>query len=716
MGEKVVVTGASGHVGHAVARVLLGRGYQVHLLLRSGEGPLTRRLAAAGARVHVLDLLADPAPAATALSGAAVLFHLAAVNTTSAADPDAVWRASVGLTEAVLRAAARAGVPTVVYTSSVVVLGRSSDPARPRTEEADLATTAESPYVRGKLAAEHVARAAQAAGRDVRIVYPSWVLGPDDPGLTPPHGLVLNYVRRGGLGPRIFYFDGGISVAHVAEVAAGHVAAWETGSPRGRYVLGGENVTFQRFYTLLARAAGRRPPGLRLPTALVHAGGDVAKVAFNLFGRQPPVSPAYLRAVVGRYSWYDSGRAERDLGYHVRPAEETLAGAVADARQRLAGLYALNLRVGGDGHPDRVGLEAGNPAAATPGFSAPSAPRLPARVVSPLLITGVPGWLGNRLVDVLVNGDRFGHRYPERPVRLLVHPSFRGRLELPARFEVRPGDLLDPTAMRDAVTGVGTVIHLAGAIYPPRVESLYEVNTRGTRNLVNACVERGVRRFLFMSTDSVCGHGTPTRRVFDETTPPSPYRHYGRSKWLAEEYVLEKTRAGQLDGTALRGFWFFGPYAPPRQLGFARMFASWPRQIVFGDGQNLRSVSHVDNVVQALLAAEPAPASFGWCYWVGDADGGYAVDTIYATLARAFGRPYRPFYVPRGLCTGLLGAADRLWADGFGRLQPTIHAVAKFPLDIAGRSDAAVRDFGYAPRVSLEDAARELAADFRAGA
>ncbi len=98
----------------------------------------------------------------------------------------------------------------------------------------------------------------------------------------------------------------------------------------------------------------------------------------------------------------------------------------------------------------------------------------------------------------------------------------------------------------------------------------------GTRNLVDACIECGVRRFLYMSTDSICGHGTPEKRVFDEHTPANPYRHYGRSKRLAEEYVLEKTRAGQLDGTSLRGFWFFGPYAPARQLNFVQMFSSWP--------------------------------------------------------------------------------------------------------------------------------------------
>lgn len=677
---KVAVTGASGHIGYHVARLLVERGHEVHLLLRGGNA-LSRRLERAGARAHRVDL-SRPETYTPTLAGADALFHLAAVNTTTGGGGDAdhaVTRATAGLTAAVLRAAREAGVPTTVYTSSVVVLGRSPDPAQLVNEEGRTAT-AESPYVRGKADAETVARQAQADGQDVRIVYPSWVVGPDDPKLTPPHRLILDAVRRG----QRFHFDGGISVAHVAEVAAGHLAAWELGQPGGRYVLGGQNVTFQQFYTLIAGFSGRPAPAFRLPKTAMLAAAETLRAALGAFGREAPVSPEYVRAIVGNYSWYESARAVKQLGYRIRPVEETLREAVTLARQRLAGTYRLNL------------ASKGSPA--TP----PSAP-----APATLLITGVPGWLGSRLVDVLIHGDRFGHRYPERPVRLLVHPSFRGTLELPARFEVVYGDVNDRAAVNAALDGVGSVFHLAGAIYPPRVETLYRVNVDGTKTLVDACVERGVRRFLFMGTDSVCGHGTAAQRVFDENTPPSPYRHYGRSKWLAESYVLDKTREGKLDGTSLRGFWFFGPYAPVRQLGFARMFQSWPRQLVFGDGQNLRSISHVDNIVAALLAAEPVPATFGKWYWIGDADGGYSVDAIYGAIARAFGRPYRPLYIPRAVCAAL-GAVDNFLARRLGRIQPTVHAAAKFPFDIAGRSDAAARDFGYHPRVGLEDAAREL--------
>jgi nucleoside-diphosphate-sugar epimerase len=266
-------------------------------------------------------------------------------------------------------------------------------------------------------------------------------------------------------------------------------------------------------------------------------------------------------------------------------------------------------------------------------------------------------------------------------------------------------DINDKACVRQALEGVRTVFHFAGAIWPPKVATLYRVNVDGTRTLADACVEAGVRRFLYMSTDSTCGHGSKDKRVFDETTEARPYRDYGKSKRAAEEYLLARCAAGQLDLTILRGFWFFGPYAPERQLGFLRMFW-WPRQIVFGNGSNLRSISHVDNVVEAFLAAENNPTTFGKLYWIGDAEGGRTVNEVYQTIADALGRRFRPFHVPVFMCR-MLNVVDLILAK-CGRIHPTIYSAGKFHFDIAGRSDAAMRDFGYNPRATLQDAAREM--------
>jgi dihydroflavonol-4-reductase len=667
----VSVTGASGHLGYHVAKSALEDGLEVDLLVRRTNANV-EALAARGARRHFVDF-ARPETYGEVMGTADVLFHVAATNTTETGDAERVLAGTRGLAGQVLRSAVDCGVPAIVYTSSVVVLGRSGDPRRLVTED-DRNTTPESPYVRGKMEAEQICEALiHERGADIRRVYPSWVIGSHDLRGTPPQKVIGDYLRRG----QNFSFDGGVSIASVEEVARAHIAAWRTGEPQGRYILAGENVTFRQLFDSLGDLTGRKRPVISVPKWLLVCGAIVLERAARLVGVTPIVDPVYVRGAVGRFSWYDSFKAVSTLGYRIRPVGDVLAEGVLMERKRLAGTH----RLGATGF-SQVGDHS-----------------------PPLLLTGVPGWLGNRFIEVLLNS-------PPRPIHLLVEPGQERLLDLPDRFKIFGMDLTKPGDLSAALEGVGTVMHLAAAIYPKRIATLYEVNTEGTRRLVDACIQKGVRRFLYASTDSVCGHGTPAQRIFDEHTPARPYGHYGRSKWLAEQYILKKARAGLLDATILRGFWFFGPFAPARQQQFLSMMRR-RRQVVFGHGRNYRSISHVDNMTAAFLQAENAPGSFGKAYWIGDRKPDYTVDDIYATLCRASGSTYRPLYIPGVVC------AVMRWLDTalnhLGRLDATVYGVGKFDLDIAGMIDAAARDFHYDPPVSLEQYARELAEDTCSG-
>jgi dihydroflavonol-4-reductase len=673
---RAVVTGASGHLGFHVAKELLRHGVATTLATRRRNENIDE-LARLGATVNIVDLH-DSARMLSILRGFDVLFHAAAQNTTNTSNPESVLASTVGLAKEVLGAAVDASIPTIVYTSSTVVIGRSPDPQRLLTEK-DRATVTESPYVRGKVEAELVCeqliRDRQA---DIRRVYPSWVVGPGDPRGTPPHELINRYLRKG----QKFWFHGGISIASVEEVARGHVNAWLQGQRCGQYILGGANLTFREFFTMLAEITHQSPPGIFLPKAAIVAAAAVLDIAFKRLGKKPPIDPAYANSVIGSYSWYDSSRAKTEIGYKIAEVTPLLAEAIRLERMRRIGTYSLGRNP---------------PSSQTVTVSSPALP--------PLLITGVPGWLGNRMVDVLIHGLGSQIAPASRRVNLLVEPGNANLLDLPANFNIFPADLRDFDALCKALAGVGTVIHLAGAIYPRRISTLYEVNVEGARNLVRACIAMGVRRFLYMSTDSVCGHGTPEKRLFDEHTPPAPYRHYGASKYLAEKYVLEQTAAGQIDGTVLRGFWFFGPFAPERQMSFLAMMKK-SRQIVFGNGRNLRSISHVDNTIGAFLKIENVLSTIGKWYWVGDAKCDYTVDDIYRIFCEANHHPYRPVYIPGFVCSAMR-AVDFLMGKA-GRLHPTIHGIGKFDFDIAGSTEAAQRDFGYEPVTSLAEYARSV--------
>jgi dihydroflavonol-4-reductase len=662
MNKIAVLTGASGHLGFLTAKHLLEKKYQVRLLLRS-ENKNTEILKNLGAELYFVNLF-QPLTYQYLLANTAVFFHIAAENNTSALPEDAerIIQNTYLLTKTVIDTALAASVPTVIYTSSVVVLGRSA--VKATLDENAVNLTPENPYVQGKLLAEnYCSQLISEKQADIRRLYPSWVIGKGDARCTPPHKIVREAVNKAPL----FYFGGGVSIADAEEVAKAHVSALEKGKKAEKYIVAGENITFKALYELIAYHHRSRPPSYFLPKFIIYIAAVLLKYILSAIGKSTPFPPKYINGIVGKYSWYSSQKAVENLGYQVKPATQIIKNAVIEAKKKI---YQTEELVGKN----------------TP---LPHQTDLPEGV---LLITGAPGWLGNRMIDVLLNGDSLGRYASLRKVRLLVYGVEKEIFDLPPNFEVVEGSLTDKERLKQVLEGVTTVFHLAGAIYPPHIKTLYKVNYEGTVNLADACIEKGVKRIVFMSTDAVCGHGTPTNRIFDENTPASPYKHYGKSKYLAEKYLLDKTKEGALEATVLRGFWFFGKFAPARQQNFIKMFG-WKRQIVFGNGKNFRNISHTDHLVSAFFEVENRENTIGQCYWIGEKRADITVDEIYRTIAKSLNTTYKPLYIPIWCCR-LIGLVDSFLAL-FGRLHPTLHAAGKFHYDISGSTAKAEKDFGY---------------------
>ena len=148
---KAIVTGAAGHIGFNVTKILLQKNYDVHLLVRSINTNIVE-LQALGAKVYPCNLFEVESYAAI-LKDADVLFHLAAENTTSMSNASRVLENTDKLTQVVLNACHENDINTVIYTSSVVVIGRSTN-AQKLLAEKDINPFPESPYVLGKMNAE----------------------------------------------------------------------------------------------------------------------------------------------------------------------------------------------------------------------------------------------------------------------------------------------------------------------------------------------------------------------------------------------------------------------------------------------------------------------------------------------------------------------------------------------------------------------------------
>ena len=323
---KALVTGATGFVGAAVARALSSAGWQVRALARAGSD----RSNLGNLPLEVVEGdLGDASSLERALGGCAGLFHVAADYRLGARDPAPLYLTNVEGTRNILNAARTAGVPRIVYTSSVATIGIPSDGSPGEERTAVALSDMIGHYKRSKYLAEEVARDAVRSGMSVVIVNPSTPVGPGDIKPTPTGQLVLDAAR----GRMPAYVDTGLNVVHVDDVAAGHLLAFERGQPGERYILGGEDMTLQTILAQIARLVGRTPPRIRLPYAAVLPVAYLAEGFAKISGRSGRVTLEGVRMSRKRM-FFSSAKAVSELGYRWRPPLEAFEDAVRWYRER----------------------------------------------------------------------------------------------------------------------------------------------------------------------------------------------------------------------------------------------------------------------------------------------------------------------------------------------------------------------------------------------
>jgi nucleoside-diphosphate-sugar epimerase len=331
----------------------------------------------------------------------------------------------------------------------------------------------------------------------------------------------------------------------------------------------------------------------------------------------------------------------------------------------------------------------------------------------PAVVTGAPGWLGTRFVEVLRDGlPELPVSDPDRRIRCLVLPGTPAAAvaELPAGVELVKGDIRDPRSLPELFRGAegATVFHLCGVVSPRRTRDFHDVHVDGTRNVLEAAAEAGARKFISISSNMVAGPNPHPERLFDEQSPRRPTLPYGKSKVLMEDAVNEAFAAGRLSTVILRPCRFYGPRQHSARTRLYRMIRLG-RMPVLGKGDALWSMSYVDNTCQALLLAEVSEAVAGKTYWIADRRP-YTVreivDTVESLLEREFGIPVA--HRRRGLPV----AAGRIaaHADGllqrFGVTERHLHALGHLQESGACSIAAAQRDLGYDPKIELEEGTR----------
>jgi dihydroflavonol-4-reductase len=318
--DLVLLTGASGFVGAAVARALLRRGYKVRAMARASS-PRTN-LADLDAEIVIGDLL-DRASLDRAMTGVACLCHVAADYRIWAPNPEEIVRNNLAGTRNVMEAALAARVERIVYTSSVATLlpdpAGAADETRPAAPDQAIGA-----YKRSKVEAERmVERLVAERGLPAVIVLPSTPVGPRDVRPTPTGRIVVEAAS----GRMPAFVESGLNLVHVDDVAEGHVLALERGRIGERYILGGQNVSLRAMLATIARLTGRRAPTLSLPRAPLFPLAWVNERLARMTGKEPFLTLDGLR-MAAHAMYFSSAKAQNELGYSARPYEAALKDAI----------------------------------------------------------------------------------------------------------------------------------------------------------------------------------------------------------------------------------------------------------------------------------------------------------------------------------------------------------------------------------------------------
>ena len=323
-----LVTGATGFLGSAVVRLLLDAGHAVRVLTR----PDSDRFNIEGLALEVyLGDLRDPASLAGACRGCDALYHVAADYRLWVRDPKVLYHSNVDGTRFIMRAALEAGVERIVYTSSVATLGLKRD-GSPANEDTPVnLDDMIGHYKRSKFLAEQaVDELVSSASLPAVIVNPSTPIGPRDIKPTPTGRIV----RDAACGRIPAYVDTGLNIAHVDDVARGHLLAFEKGVIGRRYILGGDNLSLREILEIVAACCGRRKPMVRLPRLAVYPIAWISELWARITdGPEPQATIAGLR-MAAKKMYFESVRAENELGYAARPGRTAIEDALAWFRLR----------------------------------------------------------------------------------------------------------------------------------------------------------------------------------------------------------------------------------------------------------------------------------------------------------------------------------------------------------------------------------------------
>lgn len=320
---KTLITGASGFIGRRLTQHLLEQDQQLHLFCRPASDVSDFEHSPASIFRGSLSSEAD---VRAAMQGCDRVFHLAAFAGNWSRNPAALQEDNRRSLETLFSTALETGVRRIVYTSTIMVYGPSN--GRPITEDSVRSIPADTIYEQLKLESLDIVRAACRRGLDIVVVHPTRVFGPGLLSEANSTTIMIDQYLRGTW--RLLPGDGHAAgnYVFVEDIIQGCLAAMERGEAGRHYILGGCNLTFNEFFSLLAECCGTKRTLMHVPRQLAKASAMLQEALGRRGLLTPTITPAWVDVFYG--DWLcKTARAERELGYQPTPMREALADTIS---------------------------------------------------------------------------------------------------------------------------------------------------------------------------------------------------------------------------------------------------------------------------------------------------------------------------------------------------------------------------------------------------
>jgi len=257
--------------------------------------------------------------------GVDMVFHLAAIYSIWMKDWSKIYEVNIQGSRNVLWSCLKKNIEKVVYTSSIAAIGIAPGKV-PSTEETTFNQyTLGHHYILTKYLSQQEALGFAHNGLDLVVVNPCLPFGPMDIAPTPTGQIIVDILKGLNRG----YFNGGINIIDVRDVARGHVLAAKKGRKGNLYILGNQNIHMEDFLRLVCHVAGLDGRMLfKLPVSALKTGAFVLKQWSDYISLKPPMSTPADVAYASQYLYFDNSKTVKELELKFRSVEDSLSDSI----------------------------------------------------------------------------------------------------------------------------------------------------------------------------------------------------------------------------------------------------------------------------------------------------------------------------------------------------------------------------------------------------